>query len=206
MPKRLHRYYGSGHFHFITSSCYHRRPLLGTARRREVFLKILEEVRARYGFIVVGYVVMPEHIHVLISEPDHGNPSTVMQVLKQRFARRVLGEWRRRKKTEQGRLWQGAFEQGNIWQKRLFYFVVRGQAKRVEKLRYMHNNPVKRGLVLEPEQWKWSSYRWHAYGERGPILVNEQQTAVMRMRERQSFTESRPQAPDRKSTRLNSSH
>src|ERR1051325_3597491 len=106
MPKRLHRYYGSGHFHFITSSCYHRRPLLGTARRRELFLKILEEVRARYGFIVVGYVVMPEHIHLLISETDHGNPSTVMQVVKQRFARRVLGEWRRRKKTEQGRLWQ----------------------------------------------------------------------------------------------------
>jgi putative transposase len=195
MPKRLHRYYGSGHFHFITSSCYHRRPLLGTARRRELFLKILEEVRARYGFIVVGYVVMPEHIHLLISEPDHGNPSTVMQVLKQRFARRVLGEWRRRKKTEQGRLWQEAFEQGHIWQKRFYDFVVRSQAKRVEKLRYMHNNPVKRGLVLEPEQWKWSSYRWHAYGERGPILVNEQQTAVMRMRERQSFTESRPQVP-----------
>jgi putative transposase len=91
MPKRLHRYYGSGHFHFITTSCYHRRPLLGTARRRDLFLKILEEVRARYGFIVVGYVVMPEHIHLLLSEPDRGTPSTVMQVLKQRFARRVLG-------------------------------------------------------------------------------------------------------------------
>src|ERR1041385_7362869 len=195
MPKRLHRYYGSGHFHFITSSCYRRRRLLGTAPRRDLFLKILEEVRARYGFIVVGYVVMPEHIHLLISEPDRGTPSTVMQVLKQRFARRVLGEWRCRSKPEQGRLWQEAFEHGHIWQKRFYDFVVRSEAKRIEKLRYMHNNPVKRGLVLEPEQWKWSSYRWYAYGERGPILVNEQQTAVMRMRERQSFTESRPQVP-----------
>ena len=51
MPKRLHRYYGSGYFHFITTSCYHRRPLLGTARRRDLFLKILEEVRVRYGFM-----------------------------------------------------------------------------------------------------------------------------------------------------------
>ena len=195
MPKHLHRYYGSGHFHFITSSCYHRRPLLGTARRRDLFLKILEEVRVRYGFIVIGYVVMPEHIHLLISEPDRGTPSTVMQVLKQRFARRVLGEWRRRKKPEQGWLWQEAFEQGHIWQKRFYDFVVRSQAKRIEKLRYTHNNPVKRGLVLEPEQWKWSSYRWYAYGERGSVLVNEQRTAVMKMRERQSFTGSRPQVP-----------
>jgi putative transposase len=154
MPKRLHRYYGSGHFHFITTSCYHRRPLLGTARRRDLFLKILEEVRARYGFIVVGYVVMPEHIHLLLSEPDRGTPSTVMQVLKQRFARRVLGEWRRRRKPEQGRLWQEAFEQGHIWQKRFYDFVVRTQAKRIEKLKYIHGNPVKRGLVLEPEQWR----------------------------------------------------
>jgi len=51
MPKLLHRYYGSGHFHFITSSCYHRRPLLGTARRRDLFLKILEEVRGRVAHI-----------------------------------------------------------------------------------------------------------------------------------------------------------
>ena len=195
MPKRLHRYYGSGHFHFITTSCYHRRPLLGTARRRDLFLKILEEVRIRYGFIVVGYVVMPEHIHLLISEPDRGTPSTVMQVLKQRFARSVLGEWRRRRKPEQGRLWQEAFEQGHIWQKRFYDFVVRSEGKRIEKLRYIHNNPVKRGLVLEPEQWKWSSYRWYAYGERGPVLVNEQRTAAMKMRERQTFTELRPQVP-----------
>src|SRR5438094_563086 len=78
--------YGSGYLHFITTSCYHRRPMLGTVRRRNLFLKIFEQVRVRYGFVVVGYVVMAEHIHLLISEPDHGTPSTVMQVLKQRFA------------------------------------------------------------------------------------------------------------------------
>jgi putative transposase len=45
--------------------------------------------------------------------------------------------------------------------------------KRIEKLRYMHRNPVKPGLVLEPEQWAWSSYRHYAYDEAGPVLVNE---------------------------------
>src|SRR4029077_5997029 len=96
MPRHLHRYYGSGYAHFITSSCYHQRPLLGNASRRNLFVKILEEVRLRYHFVVLGYVVMPEHIHLLISEPDRGTPSTVMQVLKQRFARRVLSELRRK--------------------------------------------------------------------------------------------------------------
>jgi putative transposase len=80
---RLERRYGQRHLHFITCSCYQRRPLLGTARKRDVFLKILDEVRTRYQFSLVGYVVMPEHIHLLISEPKVGNPSTVMQALKQ---------------------------------------------------------------------------------------------------------------------------
>jgi len=62
--------------------------LLNTPRRRTWFLEILEQVRRRYTFVVVGYVVMPEHFHLLISEPERGNPSTVMQVLKQRFARK----------------------------------------------------------------------------------------------------------------------
>src|SRR6266550_3881634 len=60
MPRRLHRYYGSGYLHFITSSCYQRRPLLNTPRRRTWFLEILEQVRRRYTFVVVGYVLVPE--------------------------------------------------------------------------------------------------------------------------------------------------
>jgi putative transposase len=47
------------------------------------------------------------------------------------------------------------------------------EKKRVEKLRYMHRNPVQRGLIAEPKDWLWSSFRHYAYGERGPVLVNE---------------------------------
>ncbi len=177
MPRRLHRYYGSGYLHFITSSCYQRRPLLNTPRRRTWFLEILEQVRRRYTFVVVGYVVMPEHFHLLISEPERGNPSTVMQVLKQRFARKVLRDWRKRSERGQNRLWQ----------RRFYDFVVWSEGKRVEKLRYMHRNPVKRGLALEPEQWAWSSFRYYAYGERGAVLVNEQRPAQLRVRGREKF-------------------
>jgi putative transposase len=64
--------------------------LLGSARRRDFFLTVLEQVRQRYQFVVLGYVVMPEHFHQLISEPQQRSPSTVMQALTLGFARRVL--------------------------------------------------------------------------------------------------------------------
>jgi REP element-mobilizing transposase RayT len=90
MPRGLHRYYGAGQLHFITCSCYHRMPLLHSARSRDRILSVLEQTRKRYRFVVEGYVVMPEHIHLLLSEPEVGTPSTVMQVLKQRTARALL--------------------------------------------------------------------------------------------------------------------
>ena len=70
MPTRLKRYYNVKHLHFLICSCYHRLPFLSTPQRRDLFLKVLEQARRRYRFTVVGYVVMPEHIHLLISEPD----------------------------------------------------------------------------------------------------------------------------------------
>lgn len=64
MPKRLKRIYGFGHLHFITFSCYRRLPLLASSRARNVFVRVLDQVRKEYGFKLVGYVVMPEHVHL----------------------------------------------------------------------------------------------------------------------------------------------
>ena len=72
MPKGLKRYYGLGHLHFLTFSCYRRLPLLRTAKARNVFVRALSVMRERYRFLLVGYVVMPEHVHLLISEPAQG--------------------------------------------------------------------------------------------------------------------------------------
>ncbi len=78
-------------------------------------------------------------------------------------------------------MWNTAIEEGHIWQRRFYDFEVWSERKRIEKLRYLHRNPVKRGLVLAPEQWRWSSFRYYAYGEPGPVLVNEQQKAEMKI-------------------------
>ena len=112
---------------------------------------------------------MPEHVHLLISEPEQGNPSTVIQVLKQRFARKLA------------RIVSNSvlLESEHVWQRRFYDFVVWNPYKRAEKLSYMHQNPVKRGLAWEPGHWAWSSYRHYAYGESGTVLVNEQQPVKM---------------------------
>ena len=178
MPNRLHRYYGSGYSHFITTSCSRRLPLLATPWSRDLFLTVLESVRRRYHFVVVGYVIMPEHVHLLISEPGRGNPSAVMKALKQGFARRL----HRTNHSHPVSPMQARVEFARIWQSRFYDFVVFSDKKRVEKLRYMHRNPVVRGLVLTPEQWNWSSYRHYALEQRGPVLVNEAQKAEMRVR------------------------
>ena len=101
MPKELKRIYGRGHLHFITCSCDRRCPLLGSVHARDLFLRILGEVRARYRFALVGFVVMPEHFHLLMAEPEVGNPSKVMQVLKQRISRSMR---RRRRHWRPGQL------------------------------------------------------------------------------------------------------
>ena len=168
MTQGLRRYYGAQPLHFITASCYRRRALLGTSPRRDVFLRILEEVRQRYGFVVVGYVVMPEHIHLLISEPERGDPSKAMQVLKQRVARRLLR--RKRAPAGQGVLFATAVD--HFWQRRFYDFNVWSARKQSEKLRYMHRNPVTRRLVGAPELWVWSSFRWYACAEAGVVKVN----------------------------------
>src|SRR5450756_1042948 len=102
--------------------CIRDRPWLGTARRRDLFLTVLEQVRKRYQFVVVGYVVMPEHIHLLISEPQEKTPSTVMQALKLGFARRVLAQARRQRNPAQGRLFDHAPQ--HIWQKRFYLSLI----------------------------------------------------------------------------------
>ncbi len=171
MPKRLQRIYGFGHLHFLTFSCYRRLPLLGSARARHVFVRALGEVRREYHFKLVGYVVMPEHVHLLISEPRRGNPSIVLKMLKQRVSRRLRSKGRRRVPAGQRCF---PFARGEpplrqFWQRRFYDFNVWSRKKKIEKLHYMHLNPVKRRLVDNPRDWPWSSFAF--YQGRGNILM-----------------------------------
>jgi putative transposase len=171
MPKRLKRIYGSGDLHFITFSCYRRLPLLASPHSRDIFVDALRRVRAEYGFKLVGYVLMPEHVHLLISESARGTPSTVLKMLKQRVSRQLRSKLQRGVSEEQQPLPFAQALKGlpQFWQRRFYDFNVLSHRKKVEKLDYMHRNPVKRGLVEDPKDWRWSSYSF--YQGRGAVLI-----------------------------------
>jgi putative transposase len=166
MRNRLQRIYGRGHLHFVTFSCYQRRPLLGTARARHRFVKVLDQVRTKHRFLLIGYVVMPEHVHLLFSEPKRGNPSKTLQVLKQQVSRSLRK--RKRETTAQMTLaFAGETSSPAFWQRRFYDFNVWSRKKLREKLDYMHRNPVQRKLVLHPKDWPWSSWSHYEKGRSG---------------------------------------
>jgi len=164
MPWGLKRYQQARELHFVTFSCYRRQPLLSSAHAKRLFEVALEQARRQYGFFVTGYVIMPEHVHLLLSEPERGTLARALQAVKQSVARRLIGA--------RPHFWQTRYYDFNVWTKR----------KRIEKLRYMHRNPVKRGLVEKPEDWAWSSFVHYATGIEGVVEIESEWTGRRRER------------------------
>ena len=132
-------------------------------RRTASLERELEAVRRRYGFVVAGYVLMPEHVHLLVSEPSIALLATAIKVLKQRTSRKLKSAG-----------------EAQFWQRRYYDFNVGTEEKTEEKLQYMHRNPVNRGLVAKPEDWEWSSFRHYATGLEGLVEIESEWTARRR--------------------------
>ncbi len=188
----LHRFYGGRDLHFLTFSCYRRQPFFNNALRRDLFLQILDRVRRRYRLVVLGYVVMPEHVHLLITEPQRATLSTAIQALKLGVVRSLpisdegamapMPTSRKNSETWGTPSINSSHKSNHFWQARFYDFNVWTEKKRIEKLRYIHRNPVARGLVAAPEQWPWSSFRWYSLGEVGPVRINDTEILVMTIR------------------------
>ena len=149
--------------HFLTFSCYRRQAKLAAPQACSSFERSLEQTRRAYEFGIVGYVVMPEHVHLLVSEPETASLATAMQALKQSVARRLA-----LRATEP--FWQARYYDFNVWTEK----------KRIEKLRYIHRNPVARGLAATPEDWAWSSFRHYKTGIDGVVEIESEWTAQRR--------------------------
>ena len=104
---------------------------------------------------------MPEHVHLLIGEPERDTVADAIKSLKQGVSRRLIGEAE------------------HFWQKRYYDFNVRNRPQFIEKLRYIHRNPVKRGLCERPEDWEWSSFRHYATGMEGCVELESEWTSRM---------------------------
>jgi len=173
MTKGLIRYQQNGDFHFVTFSCLGLRPFLGSPSARTLFEQTLEHMRIRYHFRVIAYVVMPEHVHLLITEPASCLLAKAVHALKLSVSKQS--------------------SQHPFWQPRYYDFNVYSESKRIEKLTYIHLNPVRRGLVIKPEQWKWSSFLHHATGATGTVEIESRWTASAR--EAYSNPEPAPPSP-----------
>jgi putative transposase len=164
MPWGLKRFHKSRQTHFVTFCCYHRRKSFTNLIAKQTFEDVLERVRSGYQLCVYGYVVMPEHVHLLVGEPDRATLATALKALKQGVSRRLIGDAE------------------HFWQKRYYDFNVRDHQQFMEKLRYIHRNPVKSGLCECPEDWEWSSFRHYATGCEGRVKIESDWTARKRER------------------------
>ncbi len=160
MTKGLVRYQQAGDLHFITFSCDGRRPYLASPGAKELFEASLEKMRRKYGFTVLGYVVMPEHVHLLVNEPALCTLARALQALK------LSVSVQRHERP--------------FWLRRYYDFNVHSAQKITEKLRYLHRNPVARGLVQKPEDWQWSSFRHYSTGIEGRVEIESFWTAWKR--------------------------
>ena len=162
--KTIRHFNDPGHAHFLTFSCYRRFPLLNSDRTRRWLIEAIETARRKHNFAVLAYVVMPEHAHlVILALVQHYDVALVLKAIKQPVARRA-----KRFLEDQDSTWlqrltivRGSRTVFRFWQTGPGYDRnVKNESDLWEKIRYIHDNPVKRGLVLTPEAWEWSSARW----------------------------------------------
>jgi putative transposase len=173
-PRRtLKRWDDPRHVRYITCSCYRRLPLFGNGRIKDAFVDQFSQVFAQSRGELFAWVIMPEHFHLLIRprRPDE-TITRLLAALKRPFSRRVLNRWRKldarilqRIVDSHGR--EHFWQRGGGYDRNIF-----SEEELLEKITYIHNNPVRRGLVDRPTDWRWSSAAWYE-GKRdlGPKLA-----------------------------------
>lgn len=158
--KRMKRWEIDGGIRFITFSCQHRLPLISCPHVADVFVTALQVSRRKNATELFAWVVMPEHVHMLLRPaPAHQLEST-LRSLKMSVAKRAIARWVERSDPVLNQIQDGRGSP-RFWQKGGgFDRNVRSESEFCREVRYIHRNPLERGLVQRPEDWRWSSVRW----------------------------------------------
>ncbi|MGH9512595.1 MAG: REP-associated tyrosine transposase [Terriglobales bacterium] len=164
MRSGLPRFHESRQSHFVTFSCYHRQANFTSPEICDLFVQCLEDMRRRFAMCVYGYVIMPEHVHLVLNEPKQATLAEVIHYLKLSSAKRVHNRVEGRPK-------------GSLWQKRYYDRNIRDDREFTVKLRYLHRDPMTRGLVKAAGDWPWSSFPHYALREIGIVEVESEWTA-----------------------------
>jgi putative transposase len=151
MPTGLKRYQTSGHDHAINFCCYQHLPYLESPASRDLFEQSLESARRKYQLEIYAYVVMPDHVHLLVSEPPIEPLSKAIQALKLSVS----------KQSPQRPFWQDRYYDFNVITRQAF----------IDKREYIHRNPVSAGLVENPKDWPHSSYMSYLTQEQRSVFI-----------------------------------
>jgi len=156
---------------FITFSCHNRMKLLIDDNAKLIFVKALDKLRMKYSFKLYAYVVMPNHVHLLIYPCEGTLIGRVIGELKSLSAREILNYFRTTSNRilKELKVIRRNEERFVFWQKRCFDHNCRDHDSIITKIEYCHKNPVTRGLAAKPEDWTWSSYS-HYFGARNGII------------------------------------
>ena len=174
--KKCKRYDVPGDAHFLTFSCYRRLPLLARDRTRQWLVRGIDRARTANPFDLWGWVIMPEHVHLLIL-PHHDTAiSPILSSIKQSVAKTFIA-WLRshaptflqqlEDKQPNGKLTYRFWQRGGGYDRNL-----RSTRNIHEKLQYIHNNPVRRQLVARRTDWYWSSAMAWQTGGSEPLAIN----------------------------------
>lgn len=143
--------------HFIIFGVDRRRKLLDPDHPKRILLGVLNGELDQHSAKCVGFVIMPDHVHAIIWFPQLGQLSGFMHGWKRKSSFHIR-EWYRREATHYQAI---SGETDRFWTPKYHSFEIFERAKLEEKLRYMHENPVRQGLVQCAADWKWSSARWY---------------------------------------------
>lgn len=152
-----------GTVRFVTFSCYLRRPYLEQPNAKQLLVEEIDRARSKHQFKIVGYVLMPEHVHLVLFPSDDMRLGLVIREIKSRSAKRYFAQ-------------SGVAPAGVtrvFWQRRCYDHNCRSIESVREKVRYCHRNPVKRGLVESASDWEWSSYSWYRGRRDVPLRIDE---------------------------------
>lgn len=159
---------GEGHYHFVTFICKGRRTLLKDEEAKGIIVHILSKLVKERDVNLIGFVIMPEHVHAILGYPDNDDEhSIIMQEIKRRTSRLIRKHLEETNYPEMDKLTtkRGDKKLLRIWQPKYYDFNLSSEKKLIEKLGYMHQNPVKRGLVTDATDYKWSSSRHYELGK-----------------------------------------
>ena len=175
------RHFEPGQLQFITTSTYRRSRLFTCQRFCWIFVETLRQLRQETGFLLIGWVLMPEHFHLLIRPQPAAATVRFMQELKKRSAQQIIAALARNRATSPVPRPAGPAATtshrpqrfaSSVWQRRYVPFNVFTEKKHMEKLDYMHSNPVQRRLVSSPDQWPWSSFRFYYLNDSSVLTMD----------------------------------